>query len=111
MRFSGAVGYATSVQESPGVFADEITEKTYYGDVTRQARRLEAPATVPPELNNNIALENSFSILADEEAYDNFEKMRYVVWNGKPWTITNVEVRRPRLILTIGGLWDGRTAD
>jgi hypothetical protein len=60
--------------------------------------------------NDGVALENSFSILADDEAYANFRNIRYVVWQGVHWTVTNVEVRRPRLILTIGGVWNGVTA-
>jgi len=109
MRFYGAVGFAESQELSPGVWKEVITEKTYYGDVVRNARRLEAPPMVPPTLNANLAVENSFSIVADAEAYKNFMKMRYVSWEGSNWTITNAEVRRPRLILTIGGLWNGDT--
>ena len=109
MRFHGTVGYATSVESSPGVWIEAITETAYFGDVVRNSRRLENPPQVPPTLNANLALENSFSILADDEAYANFMKMRYVGWEGSRWTITNVEVRRPRLILTIGGLWNGAT--
>ena len=110
MRFSGAVGYATSTETTPGVWEDVITEIVYYGDVIRNSRRLEAPSLVPPELNANVALDNQFSILADADAYQNFTKMRYVTWEGQRWRITNVEVRRPRLILTIGELWNGNTA-
>jgi hypothetical protein len=110
MRFCGTVGYADSVESAPGVWTDVITEKQYYGDVIRNSRRLEPPAMVPPMTNADLALENSFSIMADAEAYENFMKMRYVSWEGVNWTITNVEVRRPRLILTVGGQWDGNTA-
>jgi hypothetical protein len=109
MRFSGTVGYAVSTQTAPGVWKDVITEKKYYGDVTRNARRLVPPLLVPPELNSNLALENSFSILADADAYANYKNFRYVTWEGNRWTITNVEVSRPRLILTIGELWNGDT--
>lgn len=109
MRFHGAVGYATSTETAPGVWEDVITEKTYQGDVVRNSRRLVAPLLVPPELNNNLVLENSFSILADAEAYANYLNFRYIKWEGIPWTITSVEVNRPRLILTVGGQWDGNT--
>lgn len=107
MRFCGIVGYATSAEESPGVWKDTITEKTYYGNVVRNSRRLEAPSLVPPETNANLSLENSFSILADDEAYVNWTKMRYVIWEGSYWSIDSVEVQRPRIILTIGGVWNG----
>lgn len=110
MRFFGAVGYATQEESSPGVWKEVITEKSYYGDVVRNSRRLENPSTTPPTLNANVSLENSFSILADADAYANFMNMRYVVWEGSYWEVTSAEVRRPRLILTIGGLWDGDKA-
>lgn len=110
MRFYGAVGYGTSTETSPGVWTEVITEISYFGDVIRASRRLEPPSQVPPMLNDNIGLENSFSIVADAEAYENFMKMKYVNWQGVNWTVTNVEIRRPRLILTIGDRWNGDTA-
>jgi hypothetical protein len=110
MRFSGTVGYATSTETAPGVWTDVITEKQYFGDVIRDTRRLDPSSLTPPALNAGITLGNSFSILADAYAYENFKKMRYVSWNGSNWTIDNVEVRRPRLILTVGDLWNGNTA-
>lgn len=109
MRFSGAVGYATSEQTSPGVWKEIITEVIYYGDVVRDSMRQERPSQVPPVINPGISLVNSFSIVGDEQAYGNFTNMRYVRWEGITWTITNVEVLRPRLILTVGGKWDGNT--
>ncbi len=110
MRFHGTVGYATDSETAPGVYTEVITEREYTGDVIRQGRRLEPSALAPPTLNPNITVENRFSILADAYAYDNFAQMRYVSWNGSLWTITSVEVQRPRLILTIGELWNGNTA-
>lgn len=110
MRFSGTVGYAVSTETTPGVWTDVVTEMLYFGDVIRNARRLEPPSQVPPMLNANVALENSFSIVADAYAYENFADIRYVTWQDKRWTVTNIEVQRPRLILTIGGPWDGNTA-
>jgi hypothetical protein len=110
MRFSGTVGYAGENQEvTPGVWKEVITELHYYGDVVRNSRRLESPPA-GQTLNDDISVENSFSIVADAYAYENFMSMRYVTWSGSTWRVTNVEVRRPRLILTIGGLWNGNTA-
>jgi hypothetical protein len=109
MRFRGTVGYATSEEGVPGVWQDVITEVTYSGDVIRNARRLEPVSQVPPEANAPLALENSFSILADAHAYANYMNIRYVNWEGVRWRVTNVEVRRPRLILTVGELWNGNT--
>jgi hypothetical protein len=110
MRFSGTVGFATSTETSSGVWTDVMTERPYFGDVVRQSRHLEAPSQVPPVTNPGVALGNSFSIVADAEAFGNIDHMRYVHWNGGYWTITDVEVRRPRLVLTIGGQWHGNKA-
>lgn len=109
MRFSGAVGYASDDHPVPGVWTETITEHQYYGDILQMSRRLEPASQNPPTTSNNIAMNNSFSIVGDEQAFGNTQKMRYVVWQGSRWTITNVEVRRPRLILTIGEQWDGNT--
>ena len=109
MRFHGAVGIATSTETSPGVWQDVITERTFYGDVVRNASRRVAPLLIPPETNSGLALENSFSILGDADAYANFKNFRYVTWEGDRWTIISVEIMRPRLILTIGELWNGNT--
>src|ERR1700761_5140486 len=107
MRFHGAVGFAGTQQETTrGVFEEIITEKSYFGDVITARRSLEPPVGT---LNLDVTSENSIAIVADAFALSNFETMRYVVWNGKRWTVTNVEIRRPRLILTLGGIWNGDT--
>lgn len=106
-RFYGAVGYSESQQTAPGVFQDVMTEKFYYGDIIRDSRRLEPSGE---QLNTNVRVDNSFSLVADGYAIDNIVNMRYIKWNGLAWTITNVEVRHPRLILQIGDLWNGNTA-
>jgi len=101
------VGYTESQETAPGVWVDVMTERHYYGDVIRDQRRLEP---VSGKVNDDIRVDNSFAIVADGYAIDNILNMRYIMWNGQPWTITNVEVRRPRLILQIGDQWDGSTA-
>ena len=107
MRFSGTVGFATSTETSPGVWTDTIVEYPYFGDVTRSTRHLEKATMVPPETTVGITLGNSFSIVADAQAFENYTHMRYVKWQGGYWEITDVEVQRPRLLLTIGGVWNG----
>ena len=110
MRFSGTVGYAVSTETAPGVWTDVVTEKSYFGDVVMNSRRLEPPSMVPPVANSGISLNDSFSIVADADAYENFLNMRYVLWKGIYWQITNAAVQRPRVILTVGGQWNGNKA-
>lgn len=106
-RFFGEVGYGESNEEpsGSGVWVDTITEVSYYGDVIRDTRKLE-----PGEgLNDDIIVNNSISIVADEFANKHFHKIRYVRWAGTLWTVTSVEVKSPRLILSIGSVYNGPT--
>lgn len=105
-RFFGRVGYGETVESAPGVFKDLITEQKYYGDVVRNSRKLEQTEY----LNNDISVGNSISIVADEYANDHIFAIRYVEWAGKLWTVQNVEVQAPRLLLRLGGVYNGPTA-
>lgn len=103
-KYYGAVGYAETVETAPGVWeADRITERNYYGDVIRNTRRWEKGEGLNDDLNVN----NTISIVADAYALNHFFAIRYVSWMGANWKVTNVEVQPPRLILTIGGVYNG----
>lgn len=104
-KFYGKVGYAKTTETAPGVWEDVITERNYSGDALKDTRRLEAGEG----LNDNLTINNIVSIIADPFAYQHFHEMRYVQWMGAFWKVTNVEVQRPRLILTIGGVYNGDT--
>lgn len=108
MKFHGAVGYGEDVQDPPGsgTWIKQITEQNYYGDVIRNTRQLSEGTKV----NNDISVSNSISIVADQFAIDNFLKILYVGWVGKLWTVTDVEVQSPRLILRLGSVYNGPTA-
>jgi len=88
-----------------GVWIEEITERNYSGDVLKNVIRTKSGET----LNDNITVDNRLSIIADLFANENFQSMRYVKWMGALWKISSVEVIRPRLLLTIGGVYNGKT--
>ena len=102
-KFYGAIGYVQIEEGAPGVYKEVIDEHNYYGDVLRNTRRYESTE----HLNDNLLINNQFSIVADAFAYENFHAMRYIVWMGSRWKITNVEVQRPRLLLTVGEVYNG----
>jgi hypothetical protein len=106
-KFFGTVGYGYSEETKMGVYEDKIVERKYYGDVIRNSRRLASNA----ELNDDISVGNSISILADPYALDHFFAMRFVEWAGALWKVTNVDVQRPRLILQLGNVYNGPRAD
>lgn len=102
-KFYGEIGYAETVETNPGVWVERIITRNYYGDITRNSRRLESSGN----LNDDINISNEISIVADPYANHHFHSMRYVEFAGAKWKITNVEVKFPRLILTLGGLYNG----
>ena len=79
------------------------TEKKYRGDITKNVKRFDSGDS----LNDNISLNNTISIVADAYAYENYFAIRYVEWMGARWKVTSVEVQRPRLILSVGGVYNG----
>lgn len=102
-KFYGKIGYAQTVETAPGVYEDQIVERSYYGEVVRNTRSLQSSG----QLNDNINVSNEISIVADPFAYENFHAIRYVEFMGAKWKSTNVEVRYPRLVLTLGGVYNG----
>ena len=101
-KFYGVIGYAVTKETAPGVWTEDITEQSYYGDLTRNMRRLQDSG----DLNDDINVANEISIVADPFAYQNFHTMRYVEFMGAKWKISSVEVQYPRLILTVGGVYN-----
>ena len=102
-KFFGTIGFVEQAETAPGVWQDQITERKYYGDVLRNIRRTQSDNKV----NDDINVLNEISIVADPFANQNFYSIRYVEFMGAKWKITNVEVQYPRLILTMGGLYNG----
>lgn len=105
-KFYGKVGYGLQVETAPGVYEEQITEVSYFGDVIRNTRRLRDGEKV----NDDLSVGNSISILADAYADEHFFAIRYVEWAGSRWKVTEVEVQRPRLLLRLGGVYNGPTA-
>ena len=102
-KWYGEIGFAETVETKPGVWVEQITSRNYYGDTVRNSRRLQSAN----QLNDNINISNQISIVADPYANNNFHSMRYAEFMGTKWKVTNVEVQYPRLILTIGGIYNG----
>lgn len=104
-RFFGRIGYGVPVETAPGVWVDEIVERSYYGDVIRNARNLREGENLHFDLN----VQNSISIVADAYANNHFFAIRYVEWAGALWTVSMVEVQSPRLLLRLGEVYNGPT--
>lgn len=103
-KWYGKIGYAETVETEPGVWDEEITERAYYGDTFRNTRLLQSNSD---GTNDNINIANQISIVADPYANDHIYAMRYIEFQNAKWRVTNVEVQERRLILTVGGLYNG----
>lgn len=102
-KFYGPIGYIDTKEVEPGIWKEQIIERPYYGDLIRNTSKFQSSGGV----NDDINISNDISIVADPYANENFHHMRYVEFMGTKWKITNVEVKYPRLILTIGGVYNG----
>lgn len=106
-RWTGEIGYgfATETPSGSGVYLDVITERTYFGDLLQNVRRLQETEFV----NNDINVTNSLSIVADEYLNEHSQKIRYARVSGQLWKVQSVSIERPRLILRLGGIYNGPT--
>lgn len=102
-RFFGKIGYLTPGTLVDDVWTADVVERDHSGDILRAVRNLNPSDKV----NDDISSQNRISIIADAFALENFVYIKYVVWNGVRWTVTSVEVDRPRLILDLGGVYNG----
>lgn len=102
-KWYGKIGYAITEETDPGIWETKITERQYYGDVTSDRRNRQTSNKV----NEDINLSTVISIVADPYAYQNCSYIAYAEIMGNKWKVTNIEPQYPRLILTIGGVYNG----
>lgn len=102
-KWYGKIGFAETKEVTPGDWQEQITERNYYGDIMSNFRNLQNSG----QINDDVNIANKISILADPYAVQNFHAMRYVEFMGTNWKANSVEVLYPRLIITLGGVWNG----
>lgn len=105
-KWYGKIGYAETVETEPGVWEEVFTERPYYGDLIRNTRRLQSSSSV----NDDVVVSNQIGIVADPYANEHIFAMRYIEFQGTKWKISDVEVQYPRLLLTLGGVYNGAQA-
>lgn len=102
-KFHGKIGVVKAEETAPGVFQQVATEKVYKGDILRSSQNWQQSEKV----NDDITINNRFSIVADTFLFENLQFVRYIVWQGSKWKVTSFDIERPRLILNIGGVYNG----
>lgn len=101
MRWYGEIGYM-SYETQDGISKEVITVKHYGGEVLRNSRRRSDSNSV----NSELTISNQIRIIADAYAYENFNNIRYAKFNGVKWTVSDIEVQPPGLLLTLGGVYN-----
>lgn len=106
-KYFGTIGYALTTETAPGVWEEQLIEKEYYGDVLQYSKRYQPAGNV----NDDIEISNRISIVADPFAFQNFIFIRYATWMGVKWKVSSIDVEYPRLVLSIGGVYNVETED
>lgn len=102
-KYHGMIGFAIQNEQSPGVFVDQVVEREYFGDVINVSFGNQQSSL---GVNDDLRLNDRISIVSNTFAIENLAFMRYVTYMGVKWKITNVEPQYPRLILSIGGVYN-----
>lgn len=103
-KWFGKVAYSNTEETTPGVWVPQDTIHEYYGDVKRNSTKW---AGNPDSTNDNLTVNVQISIVADPFAIENFYSMKWIEYMGMKWKIVNVEPQFPRLLLTLGGVYNG----
>lgn len=108
MRFAGEIGFSESVDrgDDTGVTINKIYRRPYYGDVLKNYRSWKENqfSTI-----GDITINNQISLVGDPFLFEHLQFMKFVIWMGRPWSVTSVDVEYPRLIISIGGVYNGPT--
>lgn len=108
-RYYGIIGFRSTIEVEDGIWGQTITERQYYGDTMRNYVR--SSFGEHTTTNKTPECGNSISIVADPYANENFHNIVYATFMGTKWTVSNVEVQYPRLILALGGVYNDEPID
>lgn len=107
-KYYGNIGYVKTVETVPGVWVQKAIDKPYYGEVIRDSRSWQPQSE---GVNDDININNSISIVADPYARQNYPYIKYLIWNDIYWEVTDITISYPRIILNIGGVYNGEKAE
>lgn len=106
-RYSGNLGFVMGQKESedePGVYIQDIQERKYYGEFYRVSKRNQQSSDT---INGSYTIQNEISVISDAFLKDNLVKLKYIVFMGVRYWISNIQVSPPRLILDLGEVYNG----
>ena len=102
-KFAGSVGYVIETETNPGVWSATDNVRHMQGDVLRVASTFQGNEKV----NKDVTLQHRISLVGDSFAYEHFFEIRWIEYLGTKWEVTLLEVQKPRIIATLGGVYRG----
>lgn len=101
-KFHGKIGFVKTIEKSPGVYMDQVTERDYHGDILRNNRRWQTS----DKINEDLTMDEQISITADSYILEELQFLKYVNYMGVNWKVVTITPKRPRLLLTLGGIYN-----
>jgi len=103
-KWCGKIGFTYTGEIEPGLWVEnEIIERTYFGEIMSNKWKRQNSGNI----NDDINISNQISILADPYARNHVSTMTWIEFSNEKWKVMDVEVQYPRLIINMGGVYNG----
>jgi hypothetical protein len=102
-KYSGTVGYVNRAETTPGVWSDVTIPRIMRGDVLRAASVTQGAE----KFHGDVTLQHRISVIGDAFAFQHFFNIKWLEYAGVKWQVTLIDIQKPRIILTLGGRWNG----
>ena len=103
MKYYGMIGFSETVQVDLDDWETRINEYPYAGDINRVSTSWKASE----HMNENLTISMEISFIGDTHALENYANIRYATWRGTKWRVINITESHPRIVLTLGGEYNG----
>lgn len=102
-KYYGMIGFSIQKETRPGVWQEVIHEHPVFGDIYKHENKTENGGSV----NNSIVRTSQISFIADSFANEHSSNIAYATDEfGNKWAVKSVDFEFPRLILTLGGVYN-----
>lgn len=107
-KWAGYIGFGETVEKEGSIWDETVVEHPYTGDMIKSSFRDSATSE---KVNDELSINNNLSIIADNFAIQNFQRMKYATILGARWKVTSATVDFPRVTVFLGGVYNGPGPD
>ena len=105
-RWYGKIGFGVTKDVGKGVWKPTIEEREYYGNIISVRKTAESQ---PYSTNDTVRINTKTSIIDDGFISVNCATIHYVEFMGALWKVAEVTPEYPRLVLTLGGVYESNS--